>query len=144
MFKHILTYVELGQEHSWKHSLPKAIEMAEACDAELHILTCAPDFGMALVEQFFPSDFDNNKVTQEVLKNLENFIAEKVPSSIKAQAIVGEGKVRDRILDVAERIHADLILLSPAREKSSFNTLGATAAHVVRHAKCSTLIVRGS
>lgn len=144
MFNHILTYVDVSQEHSWKHSLPKAIEMAEKCEADLHIMTCVPDFGMPIVEQFFPSDFNEDEITKEALKNLESFIAKNVPSNINAQAIVGEGKARDRILDVSKRVKADLILLPPAREKSSFYTLGATTAHVVRHAKCSTLIVRKS
>ncbi len=144
MFNHILTYLEIDQKPSWKYSLPKMIEMAEKCDAKLHIMTCVPDFGMSIVEQFFPSNFDHKKVTDEILKNLEAFIAEHVPSSLKAQAIVGEGKARDMILDVAQRINADLILLSSAREKSSFYTLGATAAHVIRHADCSVLIVRKS
>jgi len=88
MFKHILTYVEVEHPDSWQLALPKAIEMAEQCNADLHLLTCIPDFGMSIVEQFFPSDFDNSTVTKAVLKQLETFISEQVPDHIKAQAIV--------------------------------------------------------
>jgi nucleotide-binding universal stress UspA family protein len=77
-----------------------------------------------------------------MMNTLKEWISEKVPDDIPVQPIVAEGKARDAILKIESKIDCDLILLSSSREKSHFYTLGATAAHVVRHAKCSVMIVR--
>ncbi|RLA08477.1 MAG: universal stress protein [Gammaproteobacteria bacterium] len=142
MYQNILTYVDMHKKNSWIKSLPHCVELIKRPETRLHILTCLPDFGMPIVAQFFPSNFDDKKVQQEILKQLQDFIKTHVPAQIKTKAIITEGTRRDAILNIAKKIEADLIVLPTAREKSHFYTLGATAAHVVRHADCSVLIVR--
>ena len=148
MFNNILTYVDTDKKPSWKYSLPKTISLAKNCNAKLHIMTCIPDFNMTIVEQFFSPDIDKDVISEqferEALNELKSFITEFVPPEIKCQPIVGIGSIRDLILSVSEKIHADLIVLSRVRRKNMFSDFGATAAHVVRHAKCSVLIVRKS
>jgi nucleotide-binding universal stress UspA family protein len=142
MYKNILTYVDMYKKNSYEKTLPKCIELAQQKDVKLHILTCIPDFGMPLVAQFFPENFDNEKLSKEILVKLQDFIKENVSAQIKTRAIIAEGVLRDAILNVAKKINADLIVISTAREKNHFYTLGATAAFVTRHASCSVLIVR--
>jgi nucleotide-binding universal stress UspA family protein len=57
---------------------------------------------------------------------------------------VGTGTVHGGILEAAERVAADLIVLSSHRPSVADYLLGANASRVVRHAKCSVLVVRGS
>lgn len=141
MFKDILVYVEMDKPHSWEKPLAQAIEFCEQYGSTLHVLTTVPDYGMSIVQQYFPEGFED-KVTAEVLEQLKQWIAEKIPEGITVQPSVAEGKARDAILKIASKIECDLIVLSQSREPSRFYTLGATSAHVVRHAACSVMIVR--
>lgn len=53
-----------------------------------------------------------------------------------------EGKPKDKILEKAKDIAADLIIISSHKPDFSTYLLGSTAAFVVRYATCSVLVVR--
>jgi nucleotide-binding universal stress UspA family protein len=142
MFNNILTYVDINKPYSWKNSLPKAVELAQQFNAKLHIATHIPDFGMPLVEQFFPNDFDDEKLKKQVLKTLEDFISKQVPSTIKVRAIIGKNEPHKTILKTCEKLDIDLIVISSILEKNRFHNLGTTAANITRYADCSVFVVR--
>ncbi|WP_202215019.1 universal stress protein, partial [Klebsiella pneumoniae] len=52
------------------------------------------------------------------------------------------GRPKDKILERAEAISADLIIIGSRRPSISTYLLGSTAAAVVRYAKTSVLVVR--
>jgi nucleotide-binding universal stress UspA family protein len=63
----------------------------------------------------------------------------------RASATVRQGGIYQEILEEANSIHADLIVMSSHRpQKHAVRTyfLGSNAGHVVRYAKCSVLVVR--
>ena len=141
MYKNILIYIDQERKRAWENVLPEAIDFARQHKANLNVMSVVPDFGMAVVEQFFPEDADE-KLNRTVMKGLKNFIKEHIPTDIPVRPIVAEGSVRDSILHIADKIDADLIILAPKIRRSPLAELGATAAHVIRYAKCSVLIVR--
>jgi nucleotide-binding universal stress UspA family protein len=141
VYKNILIYIDQERKRSWEHVLPEAISIARQHKANLNVLSIVPDFGMTVVEQFFPEGADE-KLNQTVMKGLKRFIKEHLPDDIPVRPIVAEGSVRESILKIADKISADLIILPPKIRKSPLAELGATAAHVARHARCSVLIVR--
>lgn len=141
MFKDILVYVEIDKPFSWEKPLPKAIEFCQQWGATLHVLTAVPDYGMPIVQQYFPEGFED-EVTALALRELKAWLAGKVPEDVRFQPNVAEGKARAAILRIAEVVNSDLIVLSPRRQGTKDRSLGATAAHVVRHAGCSVMIVR--
>ncbi len=141
MYKNILIYIDQDRPRSWKHVLPEAVAIARQHKANLNVMSVVPDFGMAVVEQFFPEDADD-KLNQAVMKGLKKFIKEQLPTDIPIRPIVAEGSVRESILKISEKIQADLIVLPPKIRRSPMAELGATSAHVIRHAKCSVLLVR--
>ena len=55
---------------------------------------------------------------------------------------VTSGSVYGGILEVAERCGADLIVLASHRPEMKDYLLGANASRVVRHARCSVMVVR--
>ena len=59
-----------------------------------------------------------------------------------AEAVVAKGHASHGILDKAEDIGADLIIIASHRPGLEDYLLGSTAARVVRHAKCSVLVNR--
>lgn len=143
MFSDLFIFVDVEMPNTWQDALPLAVQLANDYDATVNLLSVVPDFGMAVVEQFFPEGTDH-ELNKKVLEILEDFIAEQVPAHIRTRPIVAEGSVRECILRMSKEVNADLILMPPTRAGDSHYDLGATAAHVVRHAHCSVMILRDS
>ncbi|WP_142847412.1 universal stress protein [Telmatospirillum sp. J64-1] len=141
MYKDILVTVDLGDESSWRRALPTAVEYAKAFESRLHVMTVLPDFGMSIVGQFFPRDHED-KMVKGVTEALHAFVKQHVPEGIPVQHIISQGTVYEAILDMAERIKADLIIMAAHRPELRDYLLGPNAARVVRHAHCSVLVVR--
>lgn len=141
MFKKILLPIDLGEERAAAKALSVAVEHCKSGGCELHVLAVIPGFSMSIVSQYFPKDFED-KTLAETNKRLEAYIAKNVPSGIKAKAIVANGTVYEEILEVAGKTKCDLIIISAHRPDLKDFLLGPNAARVVRHAKCSVLVVR--
>lgn len=141
MFKEILLAVDLNDESSWLKALPVAVDYARASGGTLHVMTVVPDFGMSIVGQFFPKGYEKD-VADKVLVALKEFVASHVPDDVKTKRIVGEGTVYEVILNMAEKIKADIIVVSSGRDDLKDFLLGPNAARVVRHADCSVMVVR--
>ncbi|MEC9367735.1 MAG: universal stress protein [Pseudomonadota bacterium] len=141
MFSSVLLAIDLNHEESWKKALPAAVELAGKGKGKLHVVTVVPDFGMASVEAYFPPDFET-KALQSAEKNLEAFIAKHLSKGPGATPHVGHGKVYDQILRTAEKVKADVIVLSGHRPDMKTYLMGSNAEKVVRHFARSVLLVR--
>jgi len=60
----------------------------------------------------------------------------------RVSATVRLGSVYHEVLSEAETIGADLVVVGSHRPSMSTYLLGSNAATIVRHAKCSVLVVR--
>ena len=141
MYKDILLAVDLNEESSWRRALPTSVEYCRAFDATLHIVAVAPSVGMPFVGQFFPDGYER-QLEDSLLESLHEFSREHVPKDVRVQHIVSQGTVYQEILEVAERIGADLVVMASHRPELKDYLLGPNAARVVRHANCSVLVVR--
>ena len=141
MYRNILVPVDLSDKHSWRKALPTAISLCETFEARLHLMTVVPEFGLPMVGQFFPAGYEA-KLRQQAAKQLRDFVATQVPDAITTRRIVSEGKIYQEILKAAAAIQADLIVMGSHRPELSDYLLGPNAAKVVRHAKCSVMVVR--
>jgi hypothetical protein len=76
------------------------------------------------------------------------YVVEEVPNWIanatgrKMEVEVRTGHSYNTILDVAEEKDVDMVIIASHRPGLQDYFLGSTAAKVVRHAKCSVLVVR--
>ena len=140
MFNDVLCAVDLGDEHSWIKALPKAIEMRGG-SGNLHLLTVVPDFGLSMISQYFPDNFEQTTLTA-AKDALRAFIDKNVPKDVPSRAIIAQGRAYEQILRVAEEIDCDAIVLAAGNPDLAQYLLGPNAARVVRHAKCSVLVVR--
>lgn len=140
MYKTVLLPVDLDEEPSWRKALPAAVEYCRASDAALHVLTVVPDLAMG-VTAYLPED-SGRKLVKRAKDALSAFVEENVPETLGANGIVVQGTVYQRILEVAEEIGADLIVMAAHRPALKDYLLGPNAARVVRHATCSVLVVR--
>ena len=141
MYENILLTVDLTEESSWKKALPTAVEYCQCAGATLHVLSVVPDFGMTVVAQFFPKDYEN-KTIEEARKELAKLCAEGIPDGVPVKPIVVYGTIYKRIIEVAESIKADLIVMAAHRPALEDYLLGPNAARVVRHSNRSVLVVR--
>ena len=141
MYRNILVPVDLSDKHSWRKALPTAVSLCETFEARLHLMTVVPEFGLPMVGQFFPEGYEA-KLRQQAAKQLKEFSATQVPDAIPSRRIVAEGKIYQEILKAADAIKADLIVMGSHRPELSDYLLGPNAAKVVRHAKCSVMVVR--
>ncbi|MEM7074907.1 MAG: universal stress protein [Pseudomonadota bacterium] len=134
MHKHILVPIAPG--HIADHS--KSLEMARRLLAEggkitvLSVLEELPSY----ISSYFPAD--------QVEKNLSE-MKEVMKSEIEkddTDVQTASGHPTNTILDWADKNAVDCIVVSSHRPGFSHLLLGSTAARVVRHAKCTVLVVR--
>ncbi len=142
MFNSILLAVDLSAESTWKKALPVATDMARSNDAPLHVVTVMPDFGMSIVGTFFESGFEE-KALHELGEKLSGWVADHISDEIDVHPHVLHGRVYEQIIEAADRVSADVIVMASHRPELTDYLLGPNAARVVRHATQSIFVVRG-
>ncbi len=141
MYRSILLPVDLNDEGSWAVALPRAVALCQAFGAQLHVATVVPDLGMPIVAQYFPANYEET-VREAVAERLDEFVTTHLAADLKVTAVVGEGSIYQTIIDLAEDLEADLIVMAAHKPALKDYLLGPNAARVVRHSSCSVLVVR--
>jgi nucleotide-binding universal stress UspA family protein len=141
MFKKILVPIDFEQDGSWEKALDAAFAMARADGAALHIMHVIPSTP-AVVAQHLPKDFATTSEAQ-TMATLKAKVAGHGIGEGEATLSVRHGEVYPEILNTAEDIGADLIVLGAHKPDVTDYLLGTTASRVARHAKCSVFLVRG-
>lgn len=83
-----------------------------------------------------------DELINDVRKNLEKTVRNFELPDAKIFIHVTSGSPKDKILEMAGKLSADLIIISSRRDKLTTFLLGSTTSAVVRHAECSVLVVR--
>lgn len=141
MYKSIVVPVDINDDSSWTKVLPEAFELANAYSAELYIMNVIPDYGISMLQEYFPKGWIEDLITKSE-DALGKIVKDYAKEGVKYTISVGRGAVYQAILDLSEATQADLIMLSSNSLKSVEYLLGPNAAKVVRHAKISVLVVR--
>jgi nucleotide-binding universal stress UspA family protein len=69
-------------------------------------------------------------------------VREQVPEEVKVQHIVAQGTIYHEIIQAAEQVDADLIVMASHRPELEDYLIGPNATRVVRHCNRSVLVVR--
>lgn len=142
MFKNILFAIDINDEKSWKISIPKVIDIcSKSTDSNLTIINVVQTYGLGMMEEYFPKNWDK-EVTKKSLEKLQEIITQNLPAEIKCHVIVDKGVIYQAIIDRAEKLKADLIILTAQNSNKSDYLLGPNAAKVVRHSTKSVLVIR--
>jgi len=139
MYRSILVPVDLDQPSSWEKALHTAVALCRSFDASLALVTVVPDWNLILEAQWSPIAF---REFIDVATARLATLADSVTDIREVGHHVETGGVYTGILAAAERIGADLIVLSSHRPEMKDYLLGANASRVVRHARCSVFVVR--
>lgn len=141
-YKKILLPVDINDKDSWQKTLPTAISLINNhLDCELHILSVIPNFGMSMMEEYFPTGW-KKEIKAKTLTELESIVSKALPAEIKCSLSVERGVVYQVILETATKIEADLIIISSGHPSRKDYLLGPNVAKVTRHAEISVLVCR--
>jgi nucleotide-binding universal stress UspA family protein len=140
MFKQILVPVDLADPELAKPSIETAVALARPSGGHLRLLNVLPTTPVMLAE-YLPSDFDVQQ-RQSAEEALAIIARESGLNAAYVSTTVRQGGVYHEVLEEAKDIGADLIVMSSHLPAMRTYFLGSNAAHVVRYAKCSVLVVR--
>ena len=140
MFNNILVAVDLEHDTHIDNLLRVASGIANTNGAQvqlLNVIGAAP----AVVSQFLPENYEK-MASEKIEKDLAALAAKVDLAEGAATSSVRFGGVYQEILAHANKIGADLIIVASHKPDVGDYLLGTTAARIVRHASCSTLVVR--
>lgn len=136
MYKTILVPIDLAHVVEGESIIDVAIEHA-AESARIILLNVVEDIPSWVAIQL-PNDVIDSSL-KHTAKELKA-IAKASARSMEVEARTGRSYTT--ILEVADEKEADLIIIASHRPGLQDYFLGSTASKVVRHARCSVLVVR--
>src|SRR3712207_1354001 len=140
MFKTILVPVDLAEVEAAKPAIDKAVDLAHNSEGSLRLVYVRPVVPVTYME-FMPPAFEEEQQA-EAEKTLAELAATVTLPAERVSAVVRFGSVYNEVLDEAEKTGADLVVVGSHRPTMATFLLGSNASTIVRHAKCSVLVVR--
>jgi universal stress protein F len=142
MYKHILVPVDLNEKDFSDKAVELAVWHAKHANAEIHLLNVLPGIHMSMVATYFPKDAAA-KMKEDVKQQLKQFADQHIADEVIYKLHVAEGKAYATILDYAEKLGADLIIM-PSHKRSKIDkvVLGSVASKVVQHSPINVLVVK--
>ena len=139
MFKRVLVPVDVSLPAEARKILTAAKDLAAPWGSELHVMTVVPDVGMPIVGSYFEEGQEDESLAAAKAE-LKAAVADSgiTPTKLYLHA----GTVYDRVIKLAKKIDADLILISAHSPVLKDYLLGSNAARIVRHSKRSVLVLR--
>ncbi|QLP98832.1 MAG: universal stress protein [Rhodoblastus sp.] len=139
----ILVPVDLAEVELSSPALAKATEMAKLWNAELRLINIQSLMPATFMD-YVPAGFDEEQRSQaeKTLAEIAGSAASKSGVGDRVSTVVRVGGVYPEILAEAEAWGADLIVIGSHRPAMSTYLIGSNAKTVVRHARCSVLVVR--
>lgn len=144
MAKNILVPVDISEMELTQQVIPHVEAYARQEDATIHFLAVIPDYTYFTSYGLgYSSAVPDIKGREAVaMESLGDIVATFSLPGRRVEKHVLSGTPKDHILQLADDIDADVIILASHRPSMSTYLLGSNAAAVVRHAKCSVLVVR--
>jgi nucleotide-binding universal stress UspA family protein len=123
--------------------LVRAVDLALKTDSSLFILSVVPDLCVTELSDtecmsFYKTLMDEaKKIMSEIKQDLKR-------TALKVKTKVKFGHPAEKILDVAKREKADMIVIgSCGRHSGGRFLLGSVSSKIVEYAPCEVLVVKG-
>ena len=144
-----LVPIDLADMETSTRVLAAGVDHAKQQKSSLVVMTVVPnmvtgvDFRYAIRGEMGGSEeYDLKAILQDTLDRLNEILADQLPKGMKAETIVKHGSVYEQILEAADEVKADQIVIGAHRPQLADYLLGPNTSRVVRHAKCSVNVVR--
>lgn len=149
MFKpnHIMVAIDFSEQAAL--AFRQACVLAKEFDAELTLFHSCGSYGQEISDYAFVALNSRKDVRLPSLRELaqaemESFLRDKDTQGLNLKVVIQDnGRVAQQILDYAEQMSADLLVLGSAGKSAAARfLLGTIAARVLRHARCPVMLVR--
>jgi len=135
MYSNIIVPLAFDEDHNPDTALNVARTLASdgARVTLVHVMADVPGYAISYMPEGYGVEL--RKTLQEQLDSLA--------AEFEAGAgVIRQGNAANEILDLAEEIKADCIIIASHRPGFGDYLIGSTAARVVRHAPCSVMVLR--
>jgi nucleotide-binding universal stress UspA family protein len=140
----MIIVVGIDESDPSTHGLRRAVELAEAMDAELHVIHALhiPGTLLAVLNQV-PADIAKLEHAQrKTVWEIADPVLEKATASVKRIDL--SGYPADSLVEYAEGVGADMIVIgSRGRGELAALFLGSTSHRILHLAHCDVLVVKG-
>ncbi len=140
MFKKILIPIDLAELTIARPAIDAAVELALQSKGALRLITIETLLPASFME-YVPPDFDKSQEARAA-RALEEISAGLAFPKESISHTVRFGGIYVEILAEADDWGADLIVVGSHRPSMSTYLIGSNAKTIVRHAKCSVLVIR--
>ena len=140
MFRTILVPVDVDDAETSRPALERAIALAEASGGTIRLIYVRSLVPVSFME-FVPPHFDTAQQDEASKRLAAMAEGVRLPKD-RVSSVVTMGGVYHDVLQEADKIGADLIVVGSHRPTMATYLIGSNAATIVRHAKCSVLVVR--
>jgi nucleotide-binding universal stress UspA family protein len=140
MFKKILIPIDLTESAISKSALDASVELGLTSKGALRLVTVETLLPASFME-YVPPEFDKSQ-EERALQALEQISAGLAFPKDSISHNVRFGGIYVEILAEAEEWGADLIVIGSHRPSMATYLIGSNAKTIVRHAKCSVLVIR--
>ena len=141
MFRTILVPVDIDDLETSRPAVEQAVTLAEASGGTLRIMYVRSLVPITFME-FVPPEFETEQQADAETR-LATLVQDIRLPKERVSSVVTLGGVYHSVLDEAAKAGVDLIVVGSHRPTMATYLLGSNAATIVRHAKCSVLVVRG-
>ena len=138
-FERILVALDLDERASWEQCLPIAEKLATCFNARITICSVADDTEAMANGRWWPiSQEEMISKKHAELDGLRRQMRLGVPVDLE----IGIGGVCNGVADIADRIGADLIILSEHQHKLARFFMDSKAERIAQKTSCSVLMVK--
>lgn len=141
MFKQILLPVDLVHPECQKKAIQTAGDLARTYGAKLHAITVVPHLGKTVIADHFPKGYENAAM-EAAEKELSELIASVLGDDMDVDLKAVHGSIYHEIIDLADEIGCDLIVMAAHRPTVRDIFIGPNASKVMSHTKQSVMVVR--
>ncbi|MGL5386695.1 MAG: universal stress protein [Serratia sp. (in: enterobacteria)] len=142
MYKTILVPVDIAEDVLTEHALEHVVYLAKMSGAKVHFFHALPDASAFVTAYSFGIKEFENQAEVKAIEGLKKIMAAIDLPLERLSYTISFGSPRDEVLQLAEEIEADLIVIGSRRPSVKTYLLGSNAAAIVRHAKISVMVVR--
>ena len=127
-----------------RKALKYAIPLAREHKAAISLVHIVPTVSAAFGEY---AAFEGTSITKDICDraegDLSKLVVDEIRGLVATDVLVRTGSPADEIVNIAEKLPADIIVISThGRSGLKHVLLGSVAERVVRHAHCPVLVVR--
>ncbi len=139
MYKKVLVPVDLAHIEKGSEMIERAKYLADTNKSQLTLLNVVPEIPTYVALEL-PTGLHENVVNSAEADLKELIRKHDLPAATKI--IVKNGNPASIILAQAQQENCDLIMIASHQPGLSDYLLGSVAGKVVRHARCSVLVIR--